>query len=180
MDVVVIENGAKLVLQEEQLLGTSTHDRVDLVAAGDELARDGKGDGKPHSAADDGPLALSHLGGLAQGAGHVLQVVSRLVAREHRSGLADHHEDELDPALGGIPVRKGERHPLARLVGTNHEKLARVGMPGHLGRLDAELEHLLRELCLLENFVHLHTPLQECLVPMAFAIPSDATLSRRS
>ncbi len=126
-----------------------------LVAGRDKLARDGVGDGQANAAADDAPGALAaHVRGLAQGTGEVLDLVAGLVLREHLRGLADHHEDELDPALLGVPVREGERHALAALVGANHEELARMRMLCHLGRLYAKLEHLLGELRLFEDLVH--------------------------
>lgn len=102
--------------------------------------------------------ALGHLGGNAQRAHDVAQRLAGLVGGKHFGGLADHHEDELDPALVTVPAGQGKRDTLARLVGANHEELSSVRMLGDCRRLDAELEHLLRELRLLQDLIH-RTPL---------------------
>ena len=154
MDVVVGQELAELVLEKEQVLGAGAHDGVDLVAGLHQRARDGVRDGKANAAANDAGGPGAHDRGLTQRAGDVENGVAGLVRREHLRGLADHHEDELHPALFGVPVRKGERHALTGLVGANHEELASVCVLGHLRRLDAELEHLLRELRLFEDLIH--------------------------
>ena len=79
MDVVVGEDGAELLLEQQQVLGAGTHDGMYLVTACHQLACHGEGDGQAHSTADDGPGAVAHLGGLAQRSGHVLQAVTGLV-----------------------------------------------------------------------------------------------------
>ena len=114
-----------------------------LVAGLDQVLGDRVGDGEANTAADDGAGAVGHLGRLAERAGDVLDGVTRLVGGQHLRGLADHHEDELDPALFGVPARERERDALARLVGAHHQELAGVRVLGHPRRLDAELEHLL-------------------------------------
>ena len=143
VDVILREDGAELILQQQEVLGAGTHDGVALAAKVVQLAGDGVGNGQANAAADDGPFALAEVRGAAQGADDVLNVVARVEGREHGGGLADHHEDELNPALRRVPIREGERHALAGLVHANHQELASMGMLGHLRRMDAELEDLL-------------------------------------
>ena len=144
----------ELLFEQQQVLGAGTHDGVDLVAGLHQVTGDRVGNGQADAAADDRAGAVRHLGGDAQRAGDVLDGVTLLVGGQHLRGLADHHEDELDPALLGVPARERERDALARLVGAHHQELAGVSVLGHPGRLDAELEHLLRELRLFEDLVH--------------------------
>ena len=148
----------ELLVQDEQVLGAGTHDDVDVLALFAEHARHGVGDGQAHAAADDGHGVAVDLGGLTQRTGDVADEVALVELGEALGGLADHHEDELDPALFGIPVGEGERYALARLVDAHHEELAGVRLLGHPRGVDAELEDLLRELRLLQDFKH-RTPL---------------------
>ena len=124
----------------------------------DQVLGDREGNCQADAAANDGAGALGHLGGNAQRAHDVTQRLAGLVGGKHLGGLADYHEDELDPALVTVPAGQGKRDALARLVGANHEELSSVRMFGDSGRLDAELEHLLRELRLLQDLIH-RTPL---------------------
>ena len=148
----------ELLVQDEEVLGAGAHDHVDVLALLAEHARHGVGDGEAHAAADDGHGVALDLGGLAQRAGDVADEVALVELGEALRGLAHHHEDELDPALLRIPVGEGERHALARLVDAHHEELAGVSLLGHPRGVDAELEDLLRELRLLQDFKH-RTPL---------------------
>ncbi len=83
--------------------------------------------------------------------GDVLDFVTFVELREALGRPFHDHEDELDPTLLRVPVGKGERDALARLVDAHHEELG-MGMLGHPGCVDAELEDLLRELRLLQVF----------------------------
>lgn len=65
------------------------------------------------AAAHDGNGIALDLGGLAQRAGDVLDVVAFIELGEALGGLANYHEDELDPALLSVPVGECERHALA-------------------------------------------------------------------
>ena len=125
----------------------------------------GVGDGQAHAAAEHDHAVALELGGVAERAGDVLELVTLVVGREHLGRLADDHEDELDPALLGVPAGERERDAFALLVRADHQELAGMGLLGHLRRLHAELEHLLRELRLFEDLVH--ADLLSCLASCA-------------
>ena len=114
--------------------------------------------GEAHAAANDGYAVALNLGRAAERSGDVLDLVTFVELREALGRLAHDHEDELDPTLLRVPVGKGERDALARLVDAHHEELTGMGMLGHPGCVDAELEDLLRELRLLQDLEH-RTPL---------------------
>ena len=104
MDVVLVEELAELVLHEQEVLGAGAHDGVDLMTGLDQVLGDREGNCQTDAAANDGTGALSHLGGNAQRAHDVAQRLAGLVGGKHFGGLADHHEDELDPALVTVPA----------------------------------------------------------------------------
>lgn len=84
----------------------------------------GVGDGQAHAAAEHDHAVALELGGVAERAGDVLELVALVVGREHLGRLADDHEDELDPALLGVPAGERERDALALLVRADHQELA--------------------------------------------------------
>lgn len=134
------------------------HDDGDLLALLAEGASNRVGDGEAHAAANDGYTVALDLGRAAERSGDVLDLVAFVELGEALGRLTHDHEDELDPTLLRVPVSKGERDALARLVDAHHEELTGMGMLGHPGCVDAELEDLLRELRLLQDLEH-RTPL---------------------
>lgn len=166
----------ELLVQDYQVLGAGTHDDVDVLALLAQHAGNGVGDGQTNAAAHDGDGIALDLGGLAQRAGDVLDVVALVELGEALGGLANYHEDELDPALLSVPVGERERHALTRLVDAHHEELAGVSLLSHPRGVDAELEDLLRELRLLQDLKH-RTPLYllEMLKTSVLACPKLQT-----
>ena len=133
-------------------------DDGNLLALLAEGAGNGVGDCQAHAAADNGNAIALYFGWAAERAGNVADLVALVELGEALGGLTDDHEDELDPALLRVPVGERERDALARLVDAHHEELAGMRMLGHPGRVDAELEDLLRELRLFQDLEH-RTPL---------------------
>ena len=126
---------------------------MNFVTGLDQVLGDREGNCRADAAANDGAGALGHLGGTPSGP-DVAQRLAGLVGGKHLGGLADHHEDELDPALVTVPAGRGKRDALARLVGADHEELSSVRMLGDCGRLDAEL-NTFSENCVFSGILYI-------------------------
>ena len=107
-----------------------------------ELLQHGIGDGAADAAADDADLLLAGgLGGLAQGTHEVLEAVAFLEVVHLLGGGAHDLGDDADRALLRVIVMDGQGDPLAVLIHTEDDELARLRLLGHQGSLDLKEDH---------------------------------------
>ena len=124
-------------LQDHQILVAEAHDEIHMTAHVVELLGHGVGDGGAHAAAHNGdPLQALGLGGAAQGAHEVLEVLALLLVVQLLGGSAHELEDDGDSALLPVIGGDGQGDALAVFIHAEDDELAGLALPGHGGGLD--------------------------------------------
>ena len=108
-----------------------------LGAAVVELLQNGISNGAAHAAADDADLLLAlGLGGLAQGADKVVEIVALIQVGELLRGSTDGLDNDGDSALLGVVVVDGDGDTLTVFIHAQDDKLAGLSLLGNQGCLD--------------------------------------------
>ena len=155
------ETGLELVLEDDDIGTAEAADEGDLDAALVHLFGDGIGDGAADAAADNADLVQAfHLGGLAEGADKVADIVALLDGVEHLGGLAGRLDHDGDGPLFAVIARDGNGNALALLVKAENNKLPGLRVPGNQGRLHFKEADGFRviEITLGDNLVHTNSP----------------------
>ena len=147
--------GLELLLEDDEVLVAEAHDQVHVAPVVVELLGHGVGDGGAHAAADDGhPLEALGLGGPAQGAHEVLDVLALPLVVELLGGGAHELEDDGDgtarPVIGG----DGQGDALAVFIHAEDDELAGLALAGHGGGLDFHQGHGGVENSLFDDPIH--------------------------
>ena len=133
----LIGNGGQLLLQDDDIGAAEAADEGDLHPGLVHHLGDGVGNGAAHAAADYADLLQAlDLGGFAQGAHKVGDIVALLHGVEHSGGAAGGLHHDGDGALLPVPAGDRNRHTLALLIQAEDNELTGLGMLGHQGGLD--------------------------------------------
>ena len=125
----LIRHGLQLVLQDDDVRAAETRDEGDLDAPLVHLLGDGICDGAAHAAAHHADLLQAfHLGGLAQRAGDIGDIVPFFHGVQHSGGASRSLHHHGDGALLPIVARDGYRDAFALFVQPEDHELARPGM----------------------------------------------------
>ena len=153
--VQVIRAGTELVFQDDNVLVPEADDHVHNGAGLLEGTGSGQSDGAAHAAADNAhPLLALHVGGLAQGADEVPDVVALVQFSQSLGGEAHLLEDDADSTLLAVVAGDGQRHTLAHLIDPEDDELTCLCLSGNEGGLDVHQGDVGIELLLTHDFIH--------------------------
>ncbi len=136
-EVEVVGAFPELLLQDDDVLGAEADDHVHNGAGLLKGPGSGQGDGAAHAAADHAHSLLAlDLGGTAQGAHKVLDVVALVQSAQGLGGEAHLLENDGNGALLPVIAGNGQGDPLAHLVDAENDELTGLGLPGNEGGFD--------------------------------------------
>ncbi len=146
---------AHLLLEDNQVSGTGGKNRYHTVAGLLHGLDDGEQRSNPHaaSAAHHSAEAL-YVRGLAQRTHNIVEILARLLGADFTCGIAHSLHHQRDSAALRIGIRDGKRYPLPLAVAYHNHEMPRLTRPGNHRRLHHKLHHLLREVPLFQNLVH--------------------------
>ena len=127
----------EFLLQDDDVLGAEADDDVHNGAGLQECLGCRQRDGAANAAAHHADaLLVLHIGGTAQGAHKVADVVALVQGAQRVGGEADLLEDDGDGALLPVTAGDGQGHALALLVNAEDDELACLCLAGNEGGLD--------------------------------------------
>ena len=145
-DEQLVHEAGQFLFEQEQVLVAGADDAHDLVADARMALGDVVHGGNAGTAAhaDDGALFLD-VGGLAQGAANVQDLVAGLEVFKDGRTLAHDQIDDGDGALFGIRIGDGQGDALARGAHAQHDEMTGPGVAGNGRRMQHQFAGLARD-----------------------------------
>ena len=153
--VQVVGGLPELVLQNDDVLGAEADDHVHNGAGFLEALGGRQSDGAAYAAADHAdPLLALHVGGLAQRADKVPDVIAFIQGAQGFGGEANLLEDNGHGAFFPVTAGDGQGYALAQLVDPDDDELTCLGLAGDEGGLNVHHGNGGVQFLFPYNFIH--------------------------
>ena len=148
-------SGLELLLQDHDVLGPEADDHIHLCAGFLKSHGSRQGDGAAHTAANHAdPLLALHIGGLAQRAHEVPDVIALVQRAQSLGGETNLLENNGYSALLPVVTGNGQGNTLTLLVNAEDDELPGLCLLGNKGGLDLHQRDGIVQLFLSNDLIH--------------------------